>query len=481
MHRVNQKPKKILVLRFLAYGITLLLTIVTTVTLLYIALGYRFDRSGHVVQNGLLLVDNRPKAARILLNNQEKDNAAPGRFVLPAATYALLLERSGYRSWQKDVVIAPGAVRRVHYPVLLPEKLQGSHVATLESPYLISQSLDKKQLFSHRANAAAFDLTTLSGDTEPYETTQLAIPATIPREEGQIGAFSVIEWALNNKQLLLTQTLPSGNTNLISFDITKPEAAVNITALYKDQTPTDIHFVGGKTSVIYGLKEGILSRYNLEKEEITVILSDVRTYQPYGDTTVAYDRLKTDHIEIGIWQDDTATPVHTYPSSDPPAELRYLQYDGHFYLAITNAVQPEVIIYRDPAKKPVLRTQLPYVKLPMTEGARLLGSPSSQFLLARTESEVLVYDFEDIRQYRFEITAPRAAQTSVVWATDHHLAWQAEDGKNYLLEYDGANQQQLQRSIPGRPTFFTGNMEAVYDVVDEASQQRLQLTSLIVE
>jgi hypothetical protein len=480
MHRVNQKTKKVLALRFLAYGLTIFLTIITTATLLYIALGYRFDTAGHVVQNGLLLVDNRPQAARILIDNIVKDNASPGRFVLPATTHHLSLSREGYRQWQKDVDVAPGSVRTVHYPVLIPEKLKSSSVANLENPYLASQSLDKKQLILHQENAPTFDLITLRGDAQAHKVTSLTIPSNIPREDGLLGTFTVIEWALNNKQLLLTQTLPSGKTNVISFDVTKPESAINITALYGDRTPADVHYVGGETSMIYGLKDGVLSRYNLEEDQIDVLLSDVRAYHQYGDAVVVYDRLKADAVEIGVWQNERAVTVHSFPMSDPPAVLRYFQYDNHYYLAITNAAQPEVVIYRDPVKKPILPTQLPYVTIPVGEAAQLLVSPSSQFIFIRSGSQVIVHDFEDVQNYRFTLDA-RAEGTKVTWVTGHHLSWQDKEGSNYLLEYDGSNQQQLQRSIVGRPTLFTGDMEGAYDIVTNESQQQLHRTPLVLE
>ena len=75
MHRVNTKRRQAAIIRIVTYTITLILTVLTTAMLLYIALGYRIGSSGHVVKNGLLLVDNRPQSAMFYVNGQKKDPA----------------------------------------------------------------------------------------------------------------------------------------------------------------------------------------------------------------------------------------------------------------------------------------------------------------------------------------------------------------------------------------------------------------------
>lgn len=467
-------------LRILAYSLTLLLSILTTVTLLYVALGYRFD-SGHVVQNGLLLVNNQPVAARIMIDNIERDNAAPGRFVLPAGEYQLRLTRDEYRDWEKQIEVTPGRVRTVHYPILIPEKLNSNNVRTLQSPYLMSQSLDKKLLLVHSENAPAFELISLGGDAAAHAPEILSFPVAMPQENNQFGTFTVIEWALNNKQVLLEQTLPSGAKNLLSYDVSRPAEMINITALYQSQTPSNVHYVGGKTSFIYGIHEGILQRYNLERAEISPLLSQVRQYHPYGDTTFVFDRIGESGIELGVWKDEEVTVLHTYTSNIPITTLQYFYYDNHFYFAFTHPDKTEVIVYRDPIKKPILAKQLPFLKIQSPVGSSLSVSPSSQFLLIAKDAQLITYDFENTQKYSFSPSLERAPETKVRWVTGEHLQFQGEDGRNYLMEYDGANQEALLVSNIGSPALFTDNMESMYSIVSAQDALQLRMTSMIVE
>lgn len=482
MHRVNQKQKRTTFLRFLAYGITVSLSIVTTITLLYVALGYRFDGSGHVVQNGLLLVDNRPQPARILLNDEEKDAAAPGRFVLPAGSYNLQLQRDGYRSWQKSVAIGAGSVRTVHYPLLFPEALKPVNVGELGSPTLVSQSLDKKQLLLHSENSSTFELFTLGGDAKSYTSTSLVLTAAIPRENNLPGTFRVIEWALNNKQLLLEQTLPSGAKNLLSYDITKPESVINITALYGDQVPSSVRYAGGKTTIVYGIKDGVLQRYSLEEARATLVMRDVRHYQPYGDDTVGFVRMGKSGTEAGVWKDDVVTVIHTYPIETAAVSLQYFLYDDHYYLALADAVSEEIVIYRDPIKKPIIASQLPYLTLTFAAGAKLSVGPTSQFLLAETDSSIMTYDFEDTKAFQFQTDIVPPKRTPLRWVTGNHLAFQGDYGSNYILEYDGTNKQLLQQSVVGRPALFSSDMEKMYEIAATGpTSLHLRMTPLTIE
>ncbi len=217
MHRVNLKQKQARILRIVAYSVTLTLSVLTTVLLLYIALGYRFDgKSGHVVRSGLLLVNSRPESGAIYINNELKDNATPGRFVLSSGNYDLRLVREGYREWAKNVKVAASGVREVNYPLLLPTSLSATKLFDISKPDMVTQSQDRKTVLFHTPGAPSFERVKLDPESPERET--LALPRAFTSESGQFGTFSVREWALDNKHLLLQHSLPSGKTELISFD-----------------------------------------------------------------------------------------------------------------------------------------------------------------------------------------------------------------------------------------------------------------------
>lgn len=481
MHRVDPKKRRAALLRYAAYALTLILTTVTTVVLLYVALGYRLDReSGHVVRSGLLLVDNTPEAAAISINNELKDNASPGRFVISAGSYDLKLTREGYRDWSKRVQIAASGVREVKYPMLIPNKLESLALGTLGHPYLVSQSQDRKLALLHAANQPTLTLLTL--DPEKFEPVSLPLSGAVRRENGNPGTFRVIEWALNNKHVLLEQTLPSGLTQLLSMDVTKPAEAINVSSLYGQDAPSDIHYVGGNTGLVYGIKDGTLRRYRLSEKETSPLLENVRSYQPYADDTVLFDRqARSGNSEIGIWKDEAVRVVQTTAGGQAPALLKYASFDDHQYFIVAVPGGDRVIIYRDPLKNSARVKQTPFISLTFANPQKIDFSASSQFLLAQNGKNFVVYDFDDLKQYKGALPFGLAPGSGLSWFSSHHLQAMKADTSVVMMDYDGTNQQELTGTSAGSRLLFSNNYQYLYRFTGSNAQTSFEAVPLLNE
>jgi len=480
MHRVNKKRAKTLTLRFTAYAITLLLTIFTTAFLLFVALGYRFNgKDGDVVRSGLLLVDSKPEAAQIFIGDELKDNAAPGRFILQNGKYNLGLRREGYRDWKKNVVITPSGVTEVNYPILVPQKLKPvSTGETFEAPSLVSQSNNRQYLLMHASDQPAMTLLKLGKDTP--EATKLTLPSAFIREDGKTGTFKLIEWALDGKHVLLEQTLPSGTKQLMSFDIGKPADAVNISSLYGVEAPTDIHYVGGNTDYIYGIKDGLLRKQSLKTASIEIIIKDIRSYQPYGDDTLLYEAISPDEtIKIGIMKNDSSRTIKKNLSPSIKHHLKYAQYDKHYYLVVAEENGSNVTLYRDPLDAPDSVKLTPFIILQFENTSRLTFSDSSQFIFAQNANKALSYDLRDLRPYRVQLPFSLAIGSTFEWIDGFHLKVFAEDGTGYMLDYDGQNLQGLVNVGASKELYFAPNMRSLYNIGIKAENDILEKVYLV--
>lgn len=476
MHRVDPKRKKKAALRVIAYAITLTLSVLTTVILLYIALGYQLDReSGHVVRSGLLLVDTKPEAAAIYINNQEKDSSAPGRFVLSAGKYDLTLRRDSFREVKKNVLVPASGVREVNYIRMIPDTPSTTTISEAETPTMISQSQDKKYVITHTANQPSILRTELNNE-EPTQTV-LSLPSAIRRENGQVGTLSLVEWALDNKHVLLRQTLPSGTVHILSLDITKPEETVNISTLYGVKAPDDVHYIGSNVEKIYGLKNGILSSYNLTKDESEVIMQDIRSYQPYSDDTILFDRVNGQNSEVGIWRDKALTVVLTDPSTKAPAFLKYARFDDQDYFVVARPDSSETLIYRNPIKKPILAKQLPLAKIAFNGTSALTFSPSAQFILMQNGSTFIAYDLDDLKAYT--VTLPFGVENGTIsWMDTHYVQVRADSGDVYVSDFDGQNIQKLVPVLQSTKLYFSGSYEYSYSFSNPANNRsQLQFTN----
>lgn len=465
MHRVDKKRTKTLTLRFAAYAITLLLTVITTAVLLFVALGYRFNSAdGDVVRSGLLLVDSKPEAAQVYVNEELKDNAAPSRFILQNGNYDLRLRRDGYRDWQKNVVIESSGVTEVNYPILVPDELTAE--ATEESfaaASFVSQTKNRQYMLLHATDQPNMQLIRLDKDTP--EMTTLALPEAFVREDGKTGTFALIEWALDGKHVLLEQTLPSGAKQLMSFDIGKPDEAINISALYGVETPGDIHYVGGNTDEIYGMKDGLLRKQSLTSASIEILMQDTRSYQPYSDDTILYESIAPDGtIQIGIMKNESTRVIEKKLSPDVRYQLRYAQYDKNYYFVIAQENGENVTLYRDPLDTPTSAKLTPFITLPFASTQQLTFSDSSQFIFAQNGNQALSYDLRDLRSYELKLPFTLAFGATMEWIDGFHLKTVAEDGTGYLLDFDGQNLQKLVSSSASKDIYFAPDMRSLFRI-----------------
>jgi len=478
VHRVNTKDKRVIALRIAAYIATVVLSIITTTLLLFVALGYRFNSQDGIIQSGLLLIDNKPEAGAIYIDGELNDNQTPGRFVLPVSTYEVSLERDGYRGWKKNFSIKAEVVERVDYPLLIPKELSTNTLAAIGTPAMVSQSLDNKQLVSFVDGESVLRRTVL--DPATPETTDVSLSSAFARQAGSIGSLRVIEWSLDNNFILVEQSLPGGQKNIISLELDKPGEAVNLTKLFSAISLGDPHYVGGETDEIYALSDANLRRLNIKSAEATVVLEQVKSYVPYGDKTIAFSRLSDDSLtlEAGLLRDSTSTVLQRYTDTQSNIMVTYGQYDGHDYFVSSD--KKAVNIYRDPLKRPILATQIPFVSLPFDSAQYIKFSPNSQFILLQSGKNYITYDLEHKRQSTFTIEQdiiglhPR-------WMNDSHLSYQTTDGVNYLTEFDNQNSNKMVVSDVGTRLYYAANQRGAYRIVTGANGTQLELVSLTAE
>lgn len=477
MHRVNPRHRRAAILRALAYSVTLSLSVITTIILLLAALGYRLDGGSKIVLSGLLLVDSKPEDAQVYINNQLKDEAVPSRFVLEAGNYNLQLRRNGYHSWQKQIKLVGSDVEQVNYPLLVPQKLTARNLVQLPATTTVSQSLDRKRLLLAATGEPQLQLIDLS-PTEP-KITALPLPEAFSREAGKIGSVVVVEWALNNKQVLLNHTLASGSTELLSLDVTNPDRAINITKLYPEQPISDVHFVGNKTNQIYGLVGGSLQRMNLEEREASQILATVRSYVPFGDETIAFSRLSNDQktVESGVWRSNRLVVVDRVAISDSTDILQYGSYDDHEYLAVSRSDSQKIILYRDVFDVPLLSYHSPFISLAFSQPQKLDFSSSGQFLLVQNSTAGLSYNFEALVTHKFSFNFTPSRHLK--WIDGEHLLALTADNAGFLLDFDGTNQMPLLSVPSGDTLYFSNNYRHLYRI-NRSTPEHLEVTSLVV-
>lgn len=463
-----------------AYGVTVVLSVITTVVLLFIALGYQFDSSGDVVKSGLVLVDNKPEAGQIYINGELEDNQAPGRFILPVGTYEVSLEREGYLGWKKNFTIAAQSVEQIDYPILLPKELTPKALLQISRPTVATQSPDSKKVLYFTTGQNAIMALQLNPDTP--RTSVSPLPAAFTRQGGAVGAIEFVDWTLNSKRVLIRHTLPNQSVEYVSYDPENTENSINITKAFAAFPPEQPQYVGGETGIVYGLHQGVLRRYTITDQKAEVVLERIVSYKPFGDQTVAFTRQSEDglSIEAGLLDQDTTAVLERYSDIAARPLIAYSEYDDRSYLVIADQTAGVTRIYRDPLSKPILTKQVPYVTLTTGFAQKIEFSTNNQYVYIQTGSTFVSYDFENVRGSSFVLEG-EIVGGSPRWMNNSHLSYQLSDGKNYLVEFDGQNKKTLITTDPGVRLFYAGDQRNAYRIISNATTTSLELLPLVAE
>src|ERR1700733_10788849 len=122
--RKSRESRIRLIVGYILIAIAILLG---TIVLLFLAYGYGIDR-GKIIQNGLVFVSSHPGGANISLKSMPNGTVEPNgitdsRLTLPAGSYTMQLQRSGYRTWERVISVVGDNVERFDYPFLFPTTL----------------------------------------------------------------------------------------------------------------------------------------------------------------------------------------------------------------------------------------------------------------------------------------------------------------------------------------------------------------------
>ena len=153
-----------LALRFFTYGVMTLATVVLTTLAIFYAMGYRFNQSSLVFeQGGLVQFRSFPEGGTVVVDGTVQNFKTPGRANLSAGPHTIIMQQQGYRDWQRAITLAPGELLWLNYARLFPNSITTTPVktfpaitATLPSPDHRSPSRGTSRVDTRRKRMARF-------------------------------------------------------------------------------------------------------------------------------------------------------------------------------------------------------------------------------------------------------------------------------------------------------------------------------------
>jgi hypothetical protein len=495
-------PKKERRTRFtllLGYCLVALAIGIATLVLLYQSYGYNLDNEGQVTQNGLVFVSSQPNGATIYLNGKRYKNDTNTRVTVPAATYNLTISEAGYRTWQRQIVVNGGDVQHFDYPFLFPSQLKTSTLGVLNTaPPVATQSPDKRWLLLAKTDTSGAFLQYDFKDPKKPVTTTVTLPDGSFTPGSGTDKWDAVEWAADNKHVLLkhTYTLNGAATHeYVLMDRDSPVDSVDLTtALHLEQTQA-VSLFNNRASqfYIYDQTTQTLERVNASDGSIVSQLSNILAFKTYGSNYVLY---VTDKSPTGkalpkgqvaaVLQAGQKTitlrtlPVSTTTDALQAYPLNLAQYDGKWYVAVASDADSAVYVYRDPQNQSTVSVDdfiAPWRRLPVANPNFLSFSSNTQFLLAENAGQFVVYDFENLEQYRYTASQPiDRPQLHATWMDGDRLAY-VSGGKLVVFDYDYKNQQTLQAADAAYSPFFASDFSYLYAIKPASADGKMTLTS----
>jgi hypothetical protein len=476
-----KKERRNRLMLLLGYCLIALAIGIATLVLLYQSYGYDVDRQGRVTQNGLVFVSSQPNGAAIYLNDKRYKSDTDTRVSTPAGSYVLRVSKTGYRPWQRDLVVNGGDVQHFDYPFLFPEVLKPTSLGSLQAdPAVATQSPDRRWLLLGQSeNSGSFLLFDLKNPAKPV-TSAFSLPEGSFTAGDATGAQSweMVDWAADNRHVLLLHNYVAAGApahEYVLVDRSSPASSLSMTNALKLTQTDALELFNDRTSqfYVYDSSEDTLSRVNADDNSVVSKLTHVLAYKAYSDNKVLYvtDQPPTgkavpNQVSVVLQDGQKITTLRAMPASSGYV-LELAQYSGDWYIAMGAASDAATYVYKNPQSQQILTADgypAPWRRLPIKNPSYIAFSNNTQYLLAESGQNFAVYDFENSDQYKYTVSQPMDnPQLHAKWMDGNRLEF-VSDGKLVVFDYDYRNLQTLVGASPVYLPAYSSDYSYLYTI-----------------
>lgn len=454
------------------YGL-MSISIVTLVTVLvFVMLGYQFNRSdGKIEQGGLVQFESRPVGADVFIDGNNLGSRTASKTTLNAGKHFIKMQRDGYKTWQKSVTVVPGAVLWLNYARLIPNEIKTSSVADFATVSSAASSQDNKWMVIKEDPATpAVRLADLSGDT--VKLTNLTLPESSFTQpgEGQSQTFTLEKWDPDSRYALVKHVYNGDKTEWLVLDTRDASQTKNITTSL-GINPVKVEFDPNNSALLYVLVDNDIRRVDLGAVTLSGPLvtnaADFSLYESY----VAYVTLPDPATKVRTagYYTEGAKKTRTVKSySDDgtlPLHFQLGKYFDETYAAVSYGENIEILrgeLSDSDDKTPSLMKPMATVTLP--GGVQYLSTKTNgRFIVAQSGPTYTVYDME-LDKLTTTTTKGTSPITGELDWLDSYMLWSDRDGTLRFYEFDGANQHDIMTVAPGFSASLSPNSKFVYGI-----------------
>lgn len=478
--------RKQIIQRVITYSLMSIAVVGLVVVLVFIILGYQFNRAdGRIEQGGLVQFNTLPAGATVSIDGAGFGIRTPSKTTLTAGQHFITMQREGYRTWQKSVSVVSGGVLWLSYARLVPNDLKPESVASLASIASTSVSPNSKSMAIKENSAdAKVILADISGDEVKTSTHEMPAESFTRPTDGKTQRFTFDKWDPSSRYIITKHDYDNDKSEWLIVDSQNVANTKNITKLLHINA-SKIVFSGNNTKVLYALVDKDVRRIDIGAETLSrPLVANVADFSLYKDTTIVFTTFvdtETKKRSIGYY-DESADTVRTMRSYEDdgtaPLKLALGNYFNETYFAI--GYSDTIDVLKGDFSNPDKLSQV--TNMPITSGIDNLEIVSEgRFVVAQYGNNYSVHDLELKKTTNTELQAGEMTSANKLRWLDNYTLWGDHGGKLRLYEFDGANQQTIMPIESGFNATLNPNGKYLYGIakVDDGTY-RLQRVRMVL-
>lgn len=428
------------------------------IVLLFIILGYRFNRSdGSIEQGGLLQFDTRPSGADVSINGTNLGSRTASKATVGAGNHYITMSRSGYQQWQKSVTVAPGKVVWLDYPRLIPNDLKTENVATFSRLSKSIASLDTKWMaVKEDPSTPLISLVDISREEVRQSSLELPSTSFTAPAAGKTQSFNLETWDPTNRYVLVKHIYDDGALEWLVVDSENVAQTVNLTKLL-NVAMTKVAFSGASSNTLYVQIAGDVRKLEIAAATLSrPLVSNVAEFSVYDRSTLVYATGIVPDIKtrsVGYYEDGADKPhtLRTYTDDGTvPLKVAINKYFNEPYVAIAYGEAVEVWRGRLPVGDANVTQMTSETSFAQPGGTQYLDIRNhGRFIVVQKGNEFQVYDIELKQVTKTTLKNASEASVKLGWL-DEYYAWSDLGGMLRIYEFDGANQHDIMNVMPGQ-------------------------------
>lgn len=469
MYRQPSK-RQVILQRIAVYGAMTIAVVALVTVLIFIMLGYQFNRSdGRIEQGGLVQFESKPTGANVTIDGMTFGSQTNTKATLAAGGHFIKMERSGYKTWQKAVNVNPGSILWLNYARLVPANLKPSHVAELSEITSSAASEDDKWMaMKESAVSTTIKLADLSQEKISLQAIDLPSASYTHAAAGKTQSFTIEAWDPGSRYLLVRHVYDDTKTEWLVVDTRDVKNTKNITALL-GITAKKLLFSNNNSQVLYALTDANeIRRIDLGQTTLSgPLVSNVADFSLYEASVVAYVTYldsATKTRTVGYLQDGATKPrvIRSYTDDGAiPLHLRVDKYFDDMYAAISYGNTVDILVGNLPKDDEATLMKLQST-MALTGNTQFLSTRTNgRFVVAQSGTTFTVYDLELKKMIATQTTGQTEVVREFKWL-DSYMPWSDRDGRLRLYEFDGANQHDVMDVVVGQSVALSPNSKYIY-------------------